>query len=435
LLALDMITLSWLGIPRNDPSIFEPQLQLPVPGRGFLPERAHFLSFFGGDAPEPWRQVRLDQGRGWICGYIRNGLMRQDQVLTALEKMGFSNFGYQAIRSETQPLLNYLSIKYVATHKAPVMLAQRLPLFLPVLKSAYRSSGIYQGRLPGLGDHGFTLEADSEWSVTMDLIPGDALVMGIMPESGAARVEVRVGSGADAAARSWTSAEPLIGRPSGGKLLLPIVRRGEQVVSILVSGAGGSGVEVIKPEIWNEQRPYEEVSGGEFPIFRNRQALDWYGLYSAVETEDDDKALEDLFNPERFSPSSKLMLAPSDLDPRIPVQEPRPRQPEDVKVLEYTNSRVVLEAAPASPSYLSIAESYYPGWQAEADGKPERIARANYAYQSVPLASPGLHRIILRFLPAEFRIGLWVSLGSAASALLLAFGTTLFRIRKPGAAQ
>ena len=53
---------------------------------------------------------------------------------------------------------------------------------------------------------------------------------------------------------------------------------------------------------------------------------------------------------------------------------------------------------------LVLTESYYPGWQAEIDGKRAPILKADYVFRAVSL-SPGAHTVVFKFRPATFLIG------------------------------
>src|SRR4029079_8855672 len=79
-----------------------------------------------------------------------------------------------------------------------------------------------------------------------------------------------------------------------------------------------------------------------------------------------------------------------------------------------------------------VNEVAYPGWQAEVDGTPAPIYRANGLVRAVPVAS-GWHRITMRFAPAD---GIWprrVALVTAVLVLLGLIALTLRR-RKPSSA-
>jgi hypothetical protein len=80
-----------------------------------------------------------------------------------------------------------------------------------------------------------------------------------------------------------------------------------------------------------------------------------------------------------------------------------------------------IDATACAPSYLVVADAYFPGWDAEVDGRPSAIERADLAMRAVKL-TPGSHTVRMRYLPRSFR---W---GAATSALALAaLGLALLR--------
>jgi hypothetical protein len=129
-----------------------------------------------------------------------------------------------------------------------------------------------------------------------------------------------------------------------------------------------------------------------------------------------------IFNPEAFDPRRDLLLEPSLLERAGQPAPPRLREPDDVIVQEYRFNRSRVAVKVPGPGYLSIAETYAPGWRAWVDGKETRLLRANYAFQAVPLSGPGPRQVVLEYIPLEFRLGLWVSLPSLALWLCLLAG-------------
>lgn len=76
-----------------------------------------------------------------------------------------------------------------------------------------------------------------------------------------------------------------------------------------------------------------------------------------------------------------------------------------------------IHAQSNSPSLLVIGQNYYPGWRAEVDGKAVDILRVNYTQQGV-LLPVGEHKIVLRFQPRSFTVGLAIS---SVSLIVLIF--------------
>jgi uncharacterized membrane protein YfhO len=61
------------------------------------------------------------------------------------------------------------------------------------------------------------------------------------------------------------------------------------------------------------------------------------------------------------------------------------------------------------PGLLVLSDSYYPGWRAWADGEPADIHRVNYGFRGIVVPA-GRHTVEMRYEPASFRVGLFVSL-------------------------
>jgi hypothetical protein len=74
--------------------------------------------------------------------------------------------------------------------------------------------------------------------------------------------------------------------------------------------------------------------------------------------------------------------------------------------------------------WLVFDESFAPGWHAWVDGKPTTIFRANGMWMAVSLGAVGNRRVMFRYEPVAFRLGLFLSLVS-----LVGFGM-FFVIRK-----
>lgn len=58
---------------------------------------------------------------------------------------------------------------------------------------------------------------------------------------------------------------------------------------------------------------------------------------------------------------------------------------------------------------FTLAEQFYPGWQATIDGSPAVIQRWSEAFQAVMVPRGG-HRVAFRFRPFSLRLGAWMSL-------------------------
>jgi hypothetical protein len=68
-----------------------------------------------------------------------------------------------------------------------------------------------------------------------------------------------------------------------------------------------------------------------------------------------------------------------------------------------------------NPSRLILAEAYYPGWQAEANGAPKPVFVAQQVFRSVDLP-PGSSTVKFRFLPGTYVVGAFLGLLGAVAA-------------------
>ncbi len=90
-----------------------------------------------------------------------------------------------------------------------------------------------------------------------------------------------------------------------------------------------------------------------------------------------------------------------------------------LRVLRHAAGRVTVSARMACRGMVILADSYYPGWRAQVDGKPAEIHEVNGAFRGI-VVEGGEHVIDMRYLPASFLGGAAMSLLGAAVALALA---------------
>jgi len=93
------------------------------------------------------------------------------------------------------------------------------------------------------------------------------------------------------------------------------------------------------------------------------------------------------------------------------------REEGKVAIVERSPTRWVLDAAAPSGGTLVVANAGFPGWEARVDGRRAAIGGGVGRRQEVEVA-PGRHRVELAYRPLSFRLGLLVSLLSAAALAL-----------------
>ena len=87
-----------------------------------------------------------------------------------------------------------------------------------------------------------------------------------------------------------------------------------------------------------------------------------------------------------------------------------------VSITEAGAERMRLRASARRPSLLVVSDVYYPGWQAEVDGRPVEIERVDYLLRGVPVPA-GDSEVVLTYRPLSFRIGWIVSLATLLALL------------------
>jgi len=91
-----------------------------------------------------------------------------------------------------------------------------------------------------------------------------------------------------------------------------------------------------------------------------------------------------------------------------------------VSLLHETDYTLSLQTSTTSPTYLVIADSFYPGWRATLDSQPVEILPANLNQRAIYLPS-GDHQINLNFVPTSFYLGLLVFMITLFSLTLWKF--------------
>ena len=105
--------------------------------------------------------------------------------------------------------------------------------------------------------------------------------------------------------------------------------------------------------------------------------------------------------------------------PPEPLKAMPPPSPSRAAVTVWQPGRmtVTLDPVPPQPSYLVIAENWYPDWQASADGRPAQVLRGDYTLITVALPA-GAKVVDLMFRSNLYETGRALSLGSLAALLL-----------------
>jgi len=89
-----------------------------------------------------------------------------------------------------------------------------------------------------------------------------------------------------------------------------------------------------------------------------------------------------------------------------------------------TPNELIVEVDLKEPGWLVVTDNFYPGWKAEADGKPLQIEKILGTFRGIFL-EPGSYKIRMYYYPIAFKQGLVISLGG----VLLLIGINVWAIK------
>jgi hypothetical protein len=144
-----------------------------------------------------------------------------------------------------------------------------------------------------------------------------------------------------------------------------------------------------------------EFTGGK--IYRRPQPLPRaFVVHEAVIEPDDAQALALLRSPE-FSPSRTVILPAASPCALAPVT-----MTETVKISREAPNHLEFVTQSSAAGLLLLSEVYYPGWQAQVDGQPVEVLRADTTLRAICLP-PGAHTVRFDFWPGDLIAGAWIS--------------------------
>jgi len=176
---------------------------------------------------------------------------------------------------------------------------------------------------------------------------------------------------------------------------------------------------------WPTGEPVYTSSG--ITLYRLSNALGRAWIVPAAHQVPADRMLAALTSP-TFDPTTHVLIeAPP------PGPNPYPLIPNPYSLsLHDTPNGVTIHATLDAPGYLVVADTWYPGWRAEVDGKPAEILRANHAFRAIYL-EVGDHTVNMVYRPQSFVIGACVTgvtgIGWFASGFI---GWLVGRLRRRG---
>jgi hypothetical protein len=178
---------------------------------------------------------------------------------------------------------------------------------------------------------------------------------------------------------------------------------------------------------------FELVYSKEILIYRFKECRDRALLVFHYEVEPDPALVRARVATKEFDPRQVLLLE----NQPAPAQQPVARQNVEtnrsgsVRIVSYEPDDVRVEASLASPGYLLLLDTYFPGWHATVNGAAAPIYRADYNFRAVPLPA-GKSTVIFSYRPESLRMGVYLC---ALGILLLGGAWFVPSLRKSNAAR
>ena len=139
---------------------------------------------------------------------------------------------------------------------------------------------------------------------------------------------------------------------------------------------------------------------------------------SAEYVANDNAAVRRLVDP-TFDPDAAVIL--DDAVPRETASSQDAVSAGSASIVAEDARHLTIQADAARDGYLVVADTFYPGWSADVDGKPAPIYRANLAIRAVPLAR-GHHQVRFEYeMPGLVR-GVQLSLIGVSTLLVWVAG-------------
>jgi Bacterial membrane protein YfhO len=166
-------------------------------------------------------------------------------------------------------------------------------------------------------------------------------------------------------------------------------------------------------------RKYEVLDNADVYFYKRRKPLPRAWLVNRIlKVDDADQALDAIADP-RFPPFAAAAVlgnlpAGFSMDPNANLSGQK------TQVTKYTPDEVDIDFVAPANSFLVASEVWYPGWKAYIDGKKSEVYRTDYVLRGVPVPK-GQHKLVFKFSPWTYNLGVVISLLSLAYLALVIF--------------
>ena len=187
--------------------------------------------------------------------------------------------------------------------------------------------------------------------------------------------------------------------------------------AILPVGRGGRGVDSI-PGFRRVLDSVPTFDGGRANLFERVAPAPYARVVAGAIKTDSTTVVPTLVDPRMDVSRIVLFTNDQPVTPEPLKQMPAP-SPSHATVTAWQPGRmtVTLDPAPPKPSYLVVAENWYPDWQVAVDGQRGQLLRGDYSLITVALPA-GARTVDLTFHSRLYEIGKAITLASLALLLI-----------------
>jgi len=189
------------------------------------------------------------------------------------------------------------------------------------------------------------------------------------------------------------------------------------------------GMVLLDPRIENPSRPLQRLFKGEIEIYQNREAFpEAFIVHDCRTIQAPEKILAELKKLSRWDLEKQIILGEDSGSARAvrATAENLKAQGIDFHQLQEPVQKTIdrpdyiaFKAYCLKPGFLFLNHQYLPGWRVYVDGREWRIEKADFCFRAV-FVDQGIHTVEFRYQPLGFEIGLYGSIATAFSFILLA---------------
>ena len=180
--------------------------------------------------------------------------------------------------------------------------------------------------------------------------------------------------------------------------------------------------------ILSTEGDYRQVHSGDVKVYQNGEVLPRTTVVHQLQVVANEEAAIATMTAPAFNYRTTAVKEAAPGEATGTVQRGETSFDDHVEITSYAPERVALAAHLASPGWLILADTHYPGWRATVNGQATEIIPVNVLFRAVELPA-GNSEITFEFKPASVRNGALVS-GIALLAVVVLLGALYYQRRR-----